>query len=165
MMTRSGDSDDEMESAESTDGADPGEAMPTHITTPLPPFPSLSDTAVSACRHAAVLLRAAVCECRGPIIRCRIPHPCACDSDTRVRVQGAEADATVPPSAETSSQPAKPDKTVPLPDAPGRPSRKAPRTRRASSPPAQRRTPKPFDSVSACAQGRRQRRRRRRGGR
>ncbi len=73
---------------------------------------------------------------------------CTCNSDTRVLVQGAEADVTLPPSAETFSQSAKPDKTVQLSDKPGLPSPKAPRTRRASSQPAQRKTPKPLDFLS-----------------
>ena len=64
MMRTSEDSDDEIESVESTNGADPGKVMTMHITTPLSPFLSLLDTAVSVCRHTTVLLRAAVCECR-----------------------------------------------------------------------------------------------------
>ncbi len=64
MMRTSEDSDDEIESVESTDRADPGKVMTTHITTPLSPVLSLLDTAVSVCRHTAVLLRAGVCECR-----------------------------------------------------------------------------------------------------
>ncbi len=66
-------------------------------------------------------------------------------------VQGSEADETVPPSAETFSQSDKTDKTVQLSDKSGLPSPKAPRTRRALSQPAQRRTPKPLDFVSTSA--------------
>ncbi len=66
-------------------------------------------------------------------------------------VQGSEADETVPPSAETFSQSAKTDKIVQLSDKPGPPSPKAPRTRRASSQAAQRRTPKPLDFVPSSA--------------
>jgi hypothetical protein len=64
MMRTSEDSDDEIESVESADGADPGKVMTMHITTPLSPFLSLLDTAVSVCRHSTVLLSTAVCECR-----------------------------------------------------------------------------------------------------
>ncbi len=66
MMRTSEDSDDEIESVESTNlnGADPGKVMTMQITTSLSPFLSLLDTAVSVCRHTTVLLRAAVCECR-----------------------------------------------------------------------------------------------------
>ena len=64
MMRTSEDSDDEIESVESTNGADPGKVMTMHMTTPLSPFLSLLDTVVSVCRHTTVLLRAAVCECR-----------------------------------------------------------------------------------------------------
>ncbi len=66
-------------------------------------------------------------------------------------VQGAEADETVPPSAETFSQSDKTDKTVQQSDKSGLPSPKTPRTRRALSQPAQRRTPKPLDFVSTSA--------------
>jgi hypothetical protein len=65
--------------------------------------------------------------------------------------QGAEADETVPPSAETFLPSDKTDKTVQLSDKSGPPSHKATRTRRALSQPAQRRTPKPLDFVSTSA--------------
>ncbi len=58
------DSDDEIESVESTDGADPFKVMATHITTPFSPFLSLLDTVVSVCRYTTVLFRAAVRVCR-----------------------------------------------------------------------------------------------------
>ncbi len=102
MMRTSEDSDDEIESVESTNGADPGKVMTMHITTPLSPFLSLLDTVVSVCRQTTVLLRAAVCECRLHH-HSQLHHLCTCNSDPRVLVQGSEADETVPPSAETFS--------------------------------------------------------------
>ncbi len=57
-------SDDEDESFESANGADPGKVMFTHITPPLSLFLSLLDTAVPVCRHYTVLLCAAVYDCR-----------------------------------------------------------------------------------------------------
>ncbi len=120
----SDDSDDEDESVESADGADTGKVMSTHITPPLSPFLSLLDTAVSVCRHTTVVLSCCVLRYAnaGSIIHSHIHHLCTCNSDTRVLVQGAEADETVPPSAETFSQSAKTDKTVQLSDKPGPPS-------------------------------------------
>ena len=150
MMRTSEDLDDEIEFVESTNGADPGKVMTMHITTPLTPFLSLLDTAVSVCRHTTVLLRAAVCECRLHHSQ-SIHHLCTCKFDPHALVQGSEADKTVPPSAETFSQSAKTDKIVQLSDKPWPPSPKAPRTRRASSQPAQRRTSKPLDFVSTSA--------------
>ncbi len=146
----SDESDDEDESVESADGADPGKVMFTHIT-PLSPPSSLcwtlwcpyADTLLSCCvlRHANA----------GSIIDSHLHHLCTCISDTRVLEQGAEADVTVTPSAETFSPSDMPDKTVQLSDKSGPPSPKAPKTRRALLHPAQRRTPKPLDFVSTSA--------------
>jgi hypothetical protein len=152
MMRSSEDSDDEIEYVESTNGADPGKVMTMHITTPLSPFLSLLDSARMQTHYCPV----ACCEMRmqAPsftVNLSQIHHLRICNSDPRVLVQGAEADETVPPSAETFSQSAKTDKIVQLSDKPGPPSPKAPRTRRASSQPAQRRTPKPLDFVSISA--------------
>ncbi len=148
----SDESDDEDESVKSADGADPGKVMFTHLT-PLSLHSSLrwtlrcpcADTLLSCCvlQHANA----------GSFIDRHLHHLCTCISDTRVLEQGAEAraDVTVPPSAETFSPSDMPDKTVQLSDKSGPPSPKAPKTRRALSQPAQRRTPKPLDFVSTSA--------------
>jgi hypothetical protein len=88
---------------------------------------------------------------QAPSNHSQIHHLCTCNSEPRVLVQGAEVDETLPPSADTFSQSAKTDKTVQLSDKHGPPSPKAPRTRRALSQPAQRRTPKPLELVSTSA--------------
>ncbi len=147
----SDESDDEDESVESADGADPGKVMFTHITPPLSLSSSLYWTL--RCPYADTLLSCFVLryENAGSIIYGHFHHLCTCISDTRVLEQGAEADETVPPSAETLSQSDNTDKTVQLSDKSGPPFSKAPRTRRALSQPAQCRTPKPLDFVSTSA--------------
>jgi hypothetical protein len=112
--------------------------MTKHITTPLSPFLSLLDTAYADTLLSCCVLRYANA---GSTNHSQIHHLYTCSSDPRVLVQGSEADETVPPSAETFSQSDKTDKTVQLSDKSGPPSPKAPRTRRALSQTAQRRTP------------------------
>ncbi len=132
MMRTSADSDDEIESLESTNGADPGKVMTMRITTPLSPFLSLLDIVVSFdTLLSCCVLRYANA---GSTNHSQLHHLCTCNSDPRVLVQGSEADETVPPS----------DKSV-------QPSPKAQTRKRALSQPTQRRTPRPLDFVSTSA--------------
>ncbi len=81
------------------------------------------------CPYADTLLSCCVLRYTnaGSINHVQIHHLCTCNSDPRVLVHGAEADETLPPSAETFSQSAKTDKTVQLSDKHGQPSPNAPR--------------------------------------
>jgi hypothetical protein len=114
MMRTSEDSDGEIESVESTDGADPGKVKAKHITPLL--FLPLSVCWTLRCLYAETLLSCCVLQYAnaGAINHSlsQIHHLCTCNSDPRVLVQGAEADEILPPSAETFSQSAKTDKTV-----------------------------------------------------
>ncbi len=112
MMRTSEDSNNEIESVESTNGADPGKVMTMHITTPVSPFLSFCWTL--RCPYADTLLSCCVLRYAnaGSTNHSQLHHLCTCNSDPRVLVQGSEADETVPPSAETFSRSAKTDKTL-----------------------------------------------------
>ncbi len=133
MMRTSEDLEDEIESVELTEGADPCKVLviAKHIT-PLESLRLSVELGTLRCQYAETPLSCCVLRYAnaGFINHSCIHHLCTCNFDPGVLVQGAEADETLPPSAETFSQSDKTDKTVQQSDKPGPPSPKAPRTRR-----------------------------------